>query len=441
MKSKTIDLFLPYQKRWLADDSKIALWIKSRRIGATYVEALRAVLRRLEYSYDYNFVSANLKTSSEFIAYVKMWCEVINTSMQSEVIDLSDATTEVVRFANGSKIIALSSNSTALRGRSGDVTLDEISFHDRPEELYKASQPVTLWGGTLRLISSVSTPDSFFSTTAARIDAKELDWSLHKTTILDAVAEGLALKVPGDHRQEKDPGKAFIDNLKAEVGNDSAWSQEYLCEPASHSMLITSEAYDAIALEELKTSLDEDGRYGDLFVGIDIGRVKDLSVVWVLERGIDKDAPTHLRDVFRTVAVVSVKGMAFEAQAQLFGTFITNKNVVKCCVDKSGLGMQMAEQLWGEYGSIVDGVSISAPVKQDLVERTIKFISQERVSLPVDEKIKSDIICMRRVVTEKGNISYEGKSSIGHGDHYIALAMALRAADKQSNLSILTSGG
>lgn len=433
------NLLLPYQKQWLQMDDKIAFWIKSRRIGATYVEALRAVLERLENKYDYNLVSANARTSSEYITYVKMWCEVINTIAGTEYIDLDDSTTEVVRFPNGSKIVALSSNPTALRGRGGSVTIDEAAFAENPEELWKAAQPCATWGGKIRVISSMSSPDHWFSETVDKIERKELNYGMLKTTIYDAVNQGLAQKIPGIWTNKlpdiKECNDLFISNLKEEVGSEAAFSQEYECIPASQSMLISPEQYDKVALENLNDRLNRES-YGDLFIGVDIGRVKDLSVVWVLERGVDKEAPPHLRDVYRTVAVQSVKGMAFEAQAQLISKFLTNPSVVKCCIDKSGLGMQLAEQLYNEHGSLVEGVSISAPVKQDLVERTVKFITQERVSLPKDDGIKSDIICMRRIVTQKGNISYDGKSGIGHGDHYIALAMALKAADNKINMSL-----
>jgi phage FluMu gp28-like protein len=40
----TEDILLPYQKAWLADDAKVKVWEKSRRIGASYVEALASVL-------------------------------------------------------------------------------------------------------------------------------------------------------------------------------------------------------------------------------------------------------------------------------------------------------------------------------------------------------------------------------------------------------------
>lgn len=34
------NILLDYQKKWLQDNSKVKVWEKSRRIGASYVEAL-----------------------------------------------------------------------------------------------------------------------------------------------------------------------------------------------------------------------------------------------------------------------------------------------------------------------------------------------------------------------------------------------------------------
>ena len=436
------DILLPYQKDWIQMDDKIAFWIKSRRIGATYIEALRAVLERLEHSYDYNLVSANARTSSEYINYVKMWAEVINAMAGSEYIDLDDSTTEVVRFPNGSKIVALSSNPTALRGRGGSVTIDEAAFADNPEELWKAAQPCAQWGGKIRVISSMSSPDHWFSETVSKIERKELNYGLLKTTVYDAVDQGLAQKVPGKWQDLlpniKECNDLFISNLKEEVGSEAAFSQEYECIPSKESMLIDTYTYDKLILGDVPEQLNPDQKYGDLFIGVDIGRYHDQTCIWVLERGYDKEAEPHLREVYRTVAVKFVKNMTFEAQYQLISKYLSLPNVIKCNIDRSGLGLQLSEQLVSEHGSLVEGVAISSPEKQGLVERTLKYISQERVSLPPDSDIKSDIVCMRRIITAKGNTSYDGKSAIGHGDAFIALAMALRAADKTSHMQILT---
>ena len=37
-------VLLPYQKLWILDKSLVKVWEKSRRIGASYVEALNCVL-------------------------------------------------------------------------------------------------------------------------------------------------------------------------------------------------------------------------------------------------------------------------------------------------------------------------------------------------------------------------------------------------------------
>jgi phage FluMu gp28-like protein len=40
----TDDILLPYQKAWIEDTAPVKVWEKSRRIGASYVEALASVL-------------------------------------------------------------------------------------------------------------------------------------------------------------------------------------------------------------------------------------------------------------------------------------------------------------------------------------------------------------------------------------------------------------
>ena len=37
-------ILLPYQRDWIADTSRVRVWEKSRRIGASYCEALQSVM-------------------------------------------------------------------------------------------------------------------------------------------------------------------------------------------------------------------------------------------------------------------------------------------------------------------------------------------------------------------------------------------------------------
>ena len=37
-----LGVLLPYQQRWVLDESTVSVWEKSRRIGASYAEALKS---------------------------------------------------------------------------------------------------------------------------------------------------------------------------------------------------------------------------------------------------------------------------------------------------------------------------------------------------------------------------------------------------------------
>ena len=38
-----LGVLLPYQEEWVLDDATVSVWEKSRRIGASYAEALKSV--------------------------------------------------------------------------------------------------------------------------------------------------------------------------------------------------------------------------------------------------------------------------------------------------------------------------------------------------------------------------------------------------------------
>ena len=66
--------FLPYQTAWLNDPARLKIWEKSRRIGATYVQAFEDVMDcAKEVGCDVWFTSADQATSKEYIHYCADW--------------------------------------------------------------------------------------------------------------------------------------------------------------------------------------------------------------------------------------------------------------------------------------------------------------------------------------------------------------------------------
>src|SRR2546428_11822299 len=125
--------FLPYQLRWLQDESPLVIGEKSRRIGWTYTAAFRAVDRRVRLKTSLYFSSADLSAAREFIEYCQAWMPTFNLVTKSfhlEQVEAGDdgsgdgAQAFVLRFDNGSKIVAGSSNPKFFRSKGGDCDAD-----------------------------------------------------------------------------------------------------------------------------------------------------------------------------------------------------------------------------------------------------------------------------------------------------------------------------
>ncbi len=201
----TLASFLPYQRRYIADTSRFVIYEKAVRTGVTYSHSFKASLKRVvrnpaQKKSNELFASKNRTTASEYLGYHRKWAEYWNELFGKNFIDLSKWTTEKACYPGGD-ILILSSDPNAFRGMEGDVTLDEFAFHEQQAALFSAAQSRIqfLSDGQVSLISSHSHPETIFMRLADKARQDKSVWSLHHVTIHDAVADGLALKVPGKH--------------------------------------------------------------------------------------------------------------------------------------------------------------------------------------------------------------------------------------------------
>lgn len=392
---------------------------------------------------DHIFSSADYDVALEFIGYCRMFAEVFNELAGEKLVDTSTWTRDTAYFPNGARIIAKSSNPKGFRGFRGDVTLDEIAWHEQAEECYKAAQPCLVWDADaeMHLVSSHSSQEHFFYRLCREIESgkRGKKWMLNRVTIEDAVRDGFALKVPGQHQQWlslKGPeyvGKAFLNDLRAGCASEADYQQEYMCQPNTAAALFKSHEYDACAIWHVPDFLSVDTAYGDLFVGIDVGRTNDLTVVWVLERGyVGKKANPnlldHLRDVYRTVAVVAMKNTDFPKQLARIRELLANQTVSKMLVDMGSVGRGLAEDLVREFGEqICEPYAVTATRKGQALEKARQFVQQRRISLPPDDACKASFLAVHKAVTEKGNVTYDGRTSNDHCDFPMACGLALEA--------------
>ena len=420
--------FLPYQQRWLDDKAKIKIWEKSRRIGATYVQSYEDVRDCINRSVPAVwFSSADESAAKEYIDYCEKWVKLFHATAKrlGEVIidNEKDIKALVIEFSNGTKIHALSSNPKSFRSKGGKVVLDEFAFHNNPDELWKAARPCITWGFPLRILSTHNGQNCLYYKFIDQVLKGKLNWSHHKTPIQLAVSEGLVDKIY-QRKTTLQEQEDWMANEKDNCFDEYTWLQEYCCIAVDEASAFLP--YDLIATCELNDILRplEDIKH-DFYVGVDIGRRKDLTVIWVLEK---------IENIKYTRLIVELAKMPFHKQEEILHEILSHKLFRRDCQDDTGIGMQMAENAQVKFGKFrVEGVTFTNKVKEDLAYRLRTEFENKTVFIPNRHEIREDLHSVRKITTASNNIRFDAdRSDNGHADRFWALALALHAADNGS---------
>jgi phage FluMu gp28-like protein len=453
--------FLPYQLRWLHDPSPIKLWQKSRRIGATYVQSFEDV-----YDIITNpkitqvwFSSADDSAAKEYILYCTKWAQLFNVVAEDmgEVFldEKKDITVYQIRFPKNKRITALSSNPKAFRSKGGKVVLDEFAHHSDAAALWKAAKPAITWGYPLRILSTHHGTTSLFNRFCDQIKKGKLHWSMHTTDIFTAANEGLVSRILNKEASEEEI-KEWLKKEEEDSFDRITWLEEYCVLPSDENSSFLS--YELIQSCESDTTLNAplpaplsfprrgaggevfpvspaspmSPSSGEFFLGIDIGRKKDLTVIWGLER---------LGDLKYTRLLKILEKMPFKGQCDILYGIIELLKPRRVCIDSTGLGMQLAEETKTKYGHIIEPVSFTNKVKEELAFTLLSNFQDKRVVIPSDHAIREDLHSVRKITTAANNIRFDVNQSetSGHADRFWALALALHAASNNSGPMIIKS--
>lgn len=426
--------FLPYQARWIADPSRFKIWEKSRRIGATYAQSYEDVVdaSKADKPIDTWFSSADDSAAAEYIRYCEQWAHVLDVAARDLgeiVIDKKDdIKARTIEFATGKRVHGLSSNPKAFRSKGGKLVLDEFAFHNDPESLWKAALPIITWGFPVRVLSTYNgkgnryyrlVEDAKKQLTA--VPRKPGGWSLHTVTIEDAVREGLADRILGRVLSDEERA-AWIEEQHQAAGDEETWLQEFMCQPVDEATawltwgLITACEHPDAGKPELYAG-------GECYIGWDIGRRSDLTVMWVLER---------VGDVLWTREVVEMKRKSFAEQDAEFDRLMATYRVRRARVDQTGMGEKVVEDAKKRHGGYkIEGVLFTLPVKQDLATVTKQRFEDRQTRMPGTRVIRESHHAVRKMTTVSGNPRFDAERSekIGHADHFWAHALAQSAAD------------
>ncbi|MFQ5776310.1 MAG: terminase large subunit domain-containing protein, partial [Kiloniellaceae bacterium] len=418
--------FLPYQRAWLDDAARFKVWQKSRRIGATYVQAYEDVrdAARAQGATDVWFSSADQSAAREYIDYCAQWARLFDVAARElgeVVIDAEhDIKAYIVQLANGRKITGLSSNPKAFRSKGGKLVLDEFAFHADAEALWRAARPIVTWGYPVRVLSTHNGRGGRFYRMVSDAEKAEGPFSLHTVTIEDAVAQGLADKIAGRALDEAGR-RAWLAEQRAACGDEETWLQEYMCVAVDEATAWLT--WELIVSAEHGAAGDP-ARYegGPCYVGVDIARRRDLFIIWVAEQ---------VGDVLWSREIVRLKNASFATQDAALARVFAGYDVMRCCMDQTGIGEKPVEDAKRNHGAYrVEGVLFTGPAKQHLATIIRQSYEDRKVRTPEDRAVREAHHAVRKVTTAAGNPRFDAeRTEAGHADEFWAHALALHAAE------------
>ncbi len=424
--------FLKYQQDWLNDNSLVKIWEKSRRIGATYVQSYEDVRDCLYKKVPAVwFSSADESAAREYIIYCTKWGKLFNigsSDFNESIFEETDVKSLSIKFTNGSRITALSSNPKAFRSKGGKIVLDEFAHHDNQLELWKAAKPTAVWGYPIRIISTHNGKKSQFYKFIDKIKNNKLDWSLHTTSIYDAVNCGLVDKILNKNTTSLER-EEWIKRQKEDCVDEITWNEEFCCNPIDESTAFLSYSLIHNCIDSsLKNSeiLNADSTY---FCGFDIGRRNDLSVITLIEKQ-GTSFVLSLQKIFENTT--------FNIQKEYLFNLMQNFNIVKTAVDETGIGMQLAEDLTEKFGkNKIIPVYFTNRIKEELAYNMLMYFQDGNIKLPDNIELKEDLHSVQKSVRNNSSIYFDVNDNEikGHADRFWSLSLALFAAKNNfSNL-------
>ena len=378
-----LEIFLPYQKEWLEDKSPLKIIEKNRRCGISWTDASDAVLDAAPahgWSNTY-YMSFNKDNCRQYIEDAGEWAKKLGYAVseieekEEPLLDDPDKniTTYRITFSSGAEIMGLPGVSRSLRSKQGNVVIDEAAFFDDLESVLQAAKALVIWGGRIRIISTHNGDDNPFNILIKDIrSGKETEWSLHRITFRESIAQGLFKRICLTQGKEwtEEAEKEFVERIYRIYSNNPdeeldviprTNGDRYFSRGLLDHATADAESYDIRRLECSDSFLHKSETYKNrevekffnqevrpvlgslesrVFGGNDFGRSGDLTTYWLSEEIGNTQLAVRL--------IVELKNAPFEQQ-QYFNDLLTDflseerHRLGGIAIDSRGNGQQIGE--------------------------------------------------------------------------------------------------
>jgi phage FluMu gp28-like protein len=418
-----------YQIAFLENSSRFRWITKSRQVGYSFIFALEALARcHLREAYTAVFVSFNQADAIEKILLARQVYEELPSAYQKRLV--TDAKTELAFESNGagrrvSRIISVPAK--APRGKKGDVLLDELAHLANDREVYTGSTALIL--RSQGQLTGCSTPlgrrGIFWEIATEELrkyphhTRQIVPWWLCRFFCKDV--DRAALEAPGMTTDQsvavfgqpqireqfeslaiEDFEQEFCARFQDE--SYSFYSYELILPCTSDDLVLCWDATD-IPIPE-----------GRLVAGFDVGRVRDHSELAVFE---EKDGRFICRMLRR------YEQTPFAEQEADLRRLLTVVPIARLSIDRSGIGMNLAENLCRDFPQVVGEVFTNESKERWATDFKI-LLQRQDVVLPRDRDLVSQVHSIKKRVLPSGKVSFDAERTArgGHADRFWAIALA-----------------
>jgi phage FluMu gp28-like protein len=264
--------------------------------------------------------------------------------------------------------------------------------------------------------------------------------------ITRTMAHGMGVKIyDANTRASITPEQA-----RAQALDKRSYDQNYECSFADENLtLLSHELISAAEREGVGFICEGDwsqdclrsllAAHGSLFVGFDVGRKVDLSVITVME---DLNGLKVVRGILR------IQNMRLPEQQQRLGEVCRMARFRRAAIDMTGLGLGLFEYAQEEFGAgRIAGINFASTVpatravalegrKRETVRVTeamamelLQAYEDRRIQHPADARLRDDLRKPEKITTPGGRVSIAAtRDEAGHADHFWSFALALEAA-------------
>lgn len=412
---------------------------KSRQVGFSFLTAAESLARsHMDLGNRSIHVSYNLSDAKEKISTARaLWAELpIRYQLKLVVDTKTEIAFEDSRGRKRSRII--SNPSRPPRGKTGDVYLDELAHCANDREVYKGATALILRSGGQLTI--VSTP----------LGQRGVFWQIYKEKVKEYgryqrfcvpwwFCEVFCVDVP---RAAAEAGSMECADRVEQFGTDDIKGQfesltqedfrgefdaDFVDEAASYLpfdlILPCTDPELEPATDPAEVELKK--LKGKLVGGWDIGRVVDLSVITLFDEV--GEGPSAER---RCVLLAKLSDVPYPVQLRFARRILDELPLARLRIDQTGVGLPLFEILFAEYGSRVEGVSLSRQ-KKEAIATNLKIQLQRRgLSLPRRRDVTSDLHAIRRVSSANGFLfrceRTQGERKVeGHADIFWSIGLAV----------------